>query len=38
MQDENNGDAVDLKVPIGERISRYFKDLFSNDDLRDSKE
>jgi len=29
--------AHNIDVPIGERVSRYFKDLFSKDDLKESK-
>ena len=37
-EDKLNGVATEVEVPLGERISRYFKDLFSKDDMRESKD
>ena len=34
---EHKNIAVDVDVPLGERISKYFKNVFSKDELRDQK-
>ena len=34
---EHKNLAIDVDVPLGERISKYLKNVFSKDDLRDHK-